>query len=222
MWAQDAAQGSQAQTSQSLPQAPTPTAKSFTLKDYSKPNRAFPNVIASYKSRDVPPPDLVNTPRMDQMMRDGKIYLSMDDAIALSLENNLDIAIARYNLNIADTEILRANAGGTTLGVNFGVVQNTPGGGVGGLSGAVGSGTGGTSAAAGGAGSGTNGLVSSTLGIGAPIPSFDPVLTGTLQMDRAYNLSSSALSGRAVTNNNTGTADVSYQQAFHTGTNFSV
>ena len=48
-------------------------------------------------------------------MRDGKLYLSMDDAIALALENNLDIAIARYNLNIADTDILRAKAGSSIL-----------------------------------------------------------------------------------------------------------
>jgi outer membrane protein TolC len=106
--------------------------------------------------------------------------------------------------------------------VNTGVIQNTPGGGVGGLSGTVGSGTGGTSVAAGGAGTGTNGLVSSTLGIGAPITSFDPSLTASLQMDRAFSLSSSALSGRAVTNNNTGTANLSYQQGFHSGTNLSV
>ena len=71
--------------------------------------------------------------------------LSMDDAIALALENNLDIAISRYNLNIADTDILRARAGDSILGVNAGVVQNTPGGGTGGLSGTVGSGVGGTS-----------------------------------------------------------------------------
>ena len=55
------------------------------------------------------------------------------DAIALALENNLDIAIARYNLNIADTDVQRAKAGAQILGVNLGVVQNTPGGGVGGI-----------------------------------------------------------------------------------------
>ena len=44
-------------------------------------------------------------------MHDGKLYLSLSDAIALALENNLDIAIARYNLNIADTDVLRAKAG---------------------------------------------------------------------------------------------------------------
>jgi outer membrane protein len=207
------------------PQAvPTPARKleHYTPQDYSKSVKPIPNVLAPYEPRHVPEPDLKNAPRIDQLLRDGKIYLSMDDAVALALENNLDLVLARYNLNIADTDLLRARAGSSILGVNTGVVQNTPGGGVGGLSGTVGSGSGGTSVAAGGAGTGTNGLVTSTLGIGAPITSFDPVLTGTLQMDRDYVLSSSALSGKAVTNNNTGIADFAYQQGFHTGTNISV
>jgi len=213
---------------QPLPPAPQATPaqasvhQSYLPQGYSKPAKPFPNVLAPYKPRHVPDPSLTNTPRMDQFVRNGTIYLSMDDAVALALENNLDLELARYNLNIADTDILRARAGSNILGVNTGIVQNTPGGGVGGLSGTVGSGTGGTSVAAGGAGSGTNGLVTSTLGIGPPIPSFDPTLTGTLQMDRAFALSSSALSGRAVTNNNTGTANFSYQQGFHTGTDLSV
>ncbi len=224
LWAQEPAQGSpapssQAQSSQgALPQAPAPAAKSFTLTDYSKANRAFPNVVAPYKSRSVPPPDLVNTPRIEQVMRDGKIYLSMDDAVALALENNLDIAIARYNLNM---DILRTNAGGAILGINSGIVQNTPGGGVGGLSGNVGSGSGGTSVAAGGAGAGVGGLVSSTLGSGPNITSFDPVLTGTLQMDRSYSQSLNIFSNPLV-NQNTGTANFSYLQGFQTGTNLSV
>lgn len=207
------------------PQAaqPQPTSlQHYVSQDYSKPVKPFPSVLAPYEPRHVPNPNMTNTARLSQLMRDGKIYLAMDDAIALALENNLDLVLARYNLSIADTDILRARAGSNILGVNTGVVQNTPGGGVGGLSGTVGSGTGGTSVAAGGVGSGTNGLVSSTLGIGSPISSFDPVLTGTMQMDRDNTLSSSALSGRAVTNSNTGIADFAYQQGFHTGTNFSV
>jgi outer membrane protein len=204
-----------------LPAAPqsAQAQQESVVRDYSKSVKPFPDVLAPYKLRHVPEPNLTNTPRIDQLVRYGKIYLSMDDAIALALENNLDLVLARYNLNIADTDILRARAGSNILGVNTGIVQNTPGGGVGGLSGIVGSGTGGTSVAAGGAGTGTNGLVTSTLGIGPPIASFDPILTGTLQMDRDYVLSSNALSGRAVTNNNTGTADFSYQQGFHSGTN---
>ena len=208
------------------PQAPSSPASSQAqpnaMKDYSKPRPAFPNIFAPYKPEHVPPPNLSNTPRIDQLMHEGKLMLSMDDAVALALENNLDLVIARYNLNIADTDILRSKSGANILGVNTGIVQNTPGGGVGGLSGTVGSGSGGTSVAAGGIGTGTNGLVSSTLGIGSPITSFDPVITGTLQMDRDFALSSSALSGRAVTNNNTGIADVSYQQGFHRGTSLLV
>ena len=49
-------------------------------------------------------------------------------AIAPALENNLDLAIARYNLPIADTDILRAKAGQGLLGVPTGLVQGTPGG----------------------------------------------------------------------------------------------
>ena len=148
--------------------------------------------------------------------------LSMNDAVALAMENNLDIAIQRYNLNIADTDILRAQAGGSTLGVNSGIVSGTPGGGTGGLSGSVGSGTGGTSAGSGGAGTGAGGLVNSTLGSGPAITSFDPVLTGTLQMDRAFTQSSSIFSPIPVANQNTGTANFSYLQGFKTGTNLSV
>ena len=204
------------------PQSAPPSAQQYIPVDYSKPVRSFPNLLAPYKARQVPEADLVNRPRMDQLIRDGKIYLSMDDAVALSLENNLDLELARYNLNIADTDMLRARAGSNILGVNTGIIQNTPGGGVGGLSGAVGSGTGGTSIAAGGAGTGTNGLVSSTLGIGAPITSFDPTISGSFQMDRGNTLATSALSGSAVTNTNTGIADFSYLQGLHTGTNLLV
>ena len=212
----------QSSTPSALPQAPS-NQHEFVVKDYSKPKRAFPNVIAPYTAQDVPPPDLSNTPRIQQLMRDGKIYLSMDDAVALALENNLDIGIARYNLNIADTEILRSKGGANNFfGVNTGIVQNTPGGGVGGLSGNVGSGPGGTSPAAGGIGAGTNGLVSSTLGIGPTITSFDPVITGTVQMDHSNALSTSAFTGVPELEQNTGTYNFAYQQGLGSGTNLSV
>jgi outer membrane protein len=229
LWAQDAqpvpaqSASQQSPSSQALPAAPSAHQHPFVVEDYAKPKRAFPNVIAPYTTRNVPPPDLTNTPRIDQLMRDGKIYLSMDDAVSLALENNLDIGIARYNVNIADTEILRAKGGAENFfGVNTGIVQNTPGGGVGGLSGSVGSGPGGTSAAAGGIGAGTNGLVSTTLGIGPQITSFDPVLSATLQEDHFSGLSSSAFSGAPVLKQNTGTYNFQYLQGLHSGTDLSV
>src|SRR4029077_14706312 len=226
------AQQSPSVPSAPLPQAPQPapvqvqTPGQFGLKDYSKPRSAFPNVSAPYARQPVAPPNLNNTPRVDQLFHDGKIMLSIDDAVALALENNLDIMLARYNLNIADTDILRAKAGDSILGVNAGIVQNTPGGGTGGLSGTVGSGPvgsgpGGTPAGSAGAGTGTNGLVSSTLGIGAPITSFDPVLSSTLQIDHNNILSSSSFAVPS-TAQNTGTADFSYLQGFHWGTNLAV
>src|SRR6266536_2084820 len=141
--------------------------------------------------------------------------------VALALENNLDIAIARYILNIADTDIWRAKAGSATLGVNTGVVQGTPGGtgaGVGTTS--TGGGAGGTTAGTGGAGTGTAGLVSSTLGVGSAVPSFDPVLTGTLQFDRNHSIGSNAFT--TTSEGNTTLANFSYQQGFQWGTNLTV
>src|SRR5882762_9505855 len=122
------------------------------------------NPFSPYTPEHVAEPVLTNSPRLDRLVRDGKLYLSLKDAIYLALENNLDLAIARYNLPIADTDLLRTQAGGSFRGVNTGVVQGTPGGGVGGFgSGAPGAGAGGTTSGAGGAGAGASGLVQSTL-----------------------------------------------------------
>jgi outer membrane protein TolC len=167
-------------------------------------------------------PNLANTSRIDSLMHEGKLYLSLNDAIALALENNLDVAIARYNLNIADTDVLRAKAGANILGVNAGVVQNTPGGGIGGIGASAGASTGGTSLGAGGIGAGTNGLVSSTLGLGPAITSFDPVITGTLQEDHAESVSSSLFNGVPILAQNTGTVNFAYNQGFTWGTNLLV
>ena len=215
-WAQAISSAPSAPSAQkALPSSSQP----FDVEEYSKPRSHFPNPIGPYTARRVAPPNLANTPRIDQFMRDGRLYISMNDAVALALENNLDIAIARYNLNIADTDVWRARAGSSTLGVNNGIVQNTPGGGVGGLGTLVGSGQGGTSVAAGGAGAGSGGLVVSTLGNGPLITSFDPVLTGTLQFDRQEVNCSSPFCGSS---QNTTTGNFAYTQGFQWGTNLSV
>jgi outer membrane protein len=213
---------------QDVPAAPTPQTAPVTLQptvhlqDYSKPRAAFPHFLRPYRAQEVAEPNLGNSARIDSLMRNGKIYLSIDDAVALALENNLDIDIARYNLNIADTDYLRAKSGANILGVNAGIVQNTPGGGVGGLGGTVGSGTGGTTVAPSGVGTGTNGLVSSTLGIGSPITSFDPVLTSTLQLDKNDFESTTIGSLVPVVGQNTYTANLAYTQGFQWGTALSV
>jgi len=220
-WGQQAQRSSQTSPAE-LPETPQPATSAqprFVVQDYSKAKPAFPNVLAPYTSEEVAPPNLSNSPRVEQLMHNGKLMLSLNDAIALALENNMDIAIAHYNLNIADTDILRAKAGSSILGVNAGIVQNTPGGGVGGLGGQVGSGTGGTNIGSGGIAAGTNGLVSSTLGIGSAITSFDPIVTSTLQIDRDNTQSTSVFTPIPILNQNTATADFAYQQGFQWGTN---
>jgi len=200
----------------------SPETRPVPTLNYTQPVSQFPNPIGPYTPRHVNAPNLANTARIDQLMHDGKLYLSLNDAIALALENNLDVAIARYNLNIADTDVLRAKAGASILGVNAGVVQNTPGGGLGGIGATAGASTGGTSLGAGGIGAGTNGLVSSTLGLGPQITSFDPVVTATLQEDHLDSVSSSLFNGVPVLAQNTGTVNFNYLQGFSWGTNVSV
>ncbi len=196
--------------------------------DYSKSASQFPNVVGPYQPRHVPEPNLANSPRIDQLIKEGKLYLSLDDAIALALENNLDLAIARYNLPIADTDILRAKSGAVTRGVNTGLVQGTPGGGVGAIGAggvgatSTGAGAGGTTAATGGAGAGAAGLVSSTLGAGPPIGSYDPILTSTLNIEHLVSPTASPFSGAVTLAQNTGTANFGWTQYLSTGTTYSV
>ncbi len=83
-----------------LPQAPQPKpTEPFFLRDtevdYTKPKSHLWNPIAPYTSTNVPQARLGNTPQLDQLLRDGKIYLSLNDAVTLALQNNYDIEIAR-------------------------------------------------------------------------------------------------------------------------------
>jgi hypothetical protein len=158
-----------------LPQAPPPqhNAHLYSDQDYSRGQKAFPTFWKVWTVRNIPPPNLANSALIDSVIRDGKMYLSLNDAVTLSLENNLDIAIQRYNLSIADTDLLRTSSGAVALGVNAGLVQGTPGGTSGSTSsggtgtsstGATGGGAGGTTIGTGGAGTGAAGLVTSTQG----------------------------------------------------------
>jgi outer membrane protein TolC len=166
---------------------------------------------------------LSNSPRLEQLVRDGKLYLSLKDAIDLALEDNLDLAIARYNLPIANTDILRTQAGGFFRGVNTGVVQGTPGGGVGGFgTGAPGAGAGGTTGGAGGAGAGASGLVQSTLGAGTAVSSYDPAILASIGAEHQTTpLANLQIYGVPSLQLNTGSSTIEFQQAFPTGTSVS-
>jgi outer membrane protein len=206
-----------------FPNVPQPVATvPFDLRssghNFTRGKSFFPNPFGPYTPIDVAPPEFGNTPQLDQLVRDGKIYLSLSDAIMLALSNNYDIAIQRYNLDIADTDILRAKAGSALRGVSAGVVQGTIGGA--GATQLSGGGPGGTSVAAGGSASGASGLVLSTNG-GGPAPEvLDPQLTATIQGERQLSESTSALSPSSSTNTNT--YNFGYTQGFTTGAQLAV
>ncbi|MGE5734396.1 MAG: TolC family protein [Acidobacteriota bacterium] len=185
-----------------------------------KPASHLPNFFAPYTPGQVPEPRVANSGRLDSLLRNGRIMLSLEDAIALALENNLDLAIARYNLAIADTDVLRAKSGNSVRGVATGLVQGTPGGGIGGFgAGAPGAGAGGTSGGAGGAGTGASGLVQSTLGTGAPLESYDPILVASMNIEHSSAPQSNIVTtGVSRFQQNSGIANFSYSQAFATGT----
>lgn len=71
-----------------------------------------------FDPRTVPPVNISNTGRLDSLVRGGNLYLSLNDAVALALENNIDVEVSRYGYLSADANLLSARAGGAG-GVNF-------------------------------------------------------------------------------------------------------
>ncbi len=210
-----------------LPQAPAPkpTEPLFlrdTSIDYTKPKSHFWNPIAPYTAINVPPLELGNVTKLGSLLRDGKIYLSLADAVTLAMTNNFDIAIARINLDIADTDILRAKAGSSLRGVSTGLLTNTIGGTTTTIT--TGGGPGATSTGVGGGGTGVGGIVVSTNG-GGPVPeNLDPVLSGQLeyQAQSAPQLNTLFSGGLSSLNTDTATYNFNYAQGFLTGTQLTV
>jgi outer membrane protein len=174
-----------------------------------------------YQFRQEPPINLGNSGRLDALVRAGQLYLSLQDAVALALENNLDIEIQRYGPRLADSDILRAQAGGLLRGVPTSVAA--------GASSAVAQATGsaGGSAAGGGGGGGGTGTGASTsqaggaviTATGSTIPNYDPVV------NFAYNWGHRSVpqSNAFTTGTNTlvltsSTPNMSIQKGFVTGT----
>jgi outer membrane protein TolC len=221
---------------QSAPEAPAPAASSAptpppTLAQQDQqarlaaitPQQPFHvpmphsyNPLARYRASTAPPLNLTNSPRLENLIRNGKIYVSLNDAIALAIENNLDLAYFRYNFPIAQTDIQRTKAGSPANGVNASVVQSTQGGfnssGVGGGGGST------TSAAA-----GSGGIVTSTLGEGTNVPSFDPFLTFQGYVDHTVvQETNRSQVGVPILKANTIAVQSSFSESFPLGTNLSV
>ena len=170
-----------------------------------------------YKPKTVAPVNLSNSNRLEALLRAGKLYLSLQDTIALALENNLDIELQRYGAQIADAGLLRAKAGGLLRGVTSAVTQ--------GPSSAptqAGQATGITTSAStqtGAAGS-TGTVISQT---GTTIPNLDPVITGFVRSGHASNPQTSTfVTGTNVLVTTNTLANFAYTQGFLTGTNVTV
>ncbi len=201
-----------------LPPEPTPnyTQPLFlhdTSRDFAKPRGYFPNLIAPYEPATVQQPNFLNSQHLDSLIKDGKIYLSLGDAVLLALQNNYDIAIQRLNLDISDTDLLRTKAGQLPQGTPTSLVTNTLGS----------SGSSVTSGAPGGssvAGTGVGGLAVSTSGAGPAPENLDPYLQGTIQFQRQKTPQLNTLfsGGKSSLTTNTDEYNFTYNEGFRSGT----
>ena len=186
-------------------------AKTLNL-DYTRTSW-FPGFWGPYQTPVVPAPRMSNSQLLHSLMSDGKLHLSVEDAIALALENNLDIAVARYNVAFARTDYIRTLSGGAARGVQGANISSALfagalGGGVGGAAGAGGSRAGGFL----GSGGATN--------MGS-VSSFDPFVGMSFGQDASTQpLSSSFIAGSPVVQGHTTSLSGFFGQRFPTGTSY--
>lgn len=208
----DTAQGQTAATTPRAEDQASPP-PDVTAIDYTN-SRSFPNLLSAYSTPYVPETRMTNSARLRTLISDGHLRLSVEDAIALALENNLDIAVARYNLPIAQTDMLRAKAGGAARGVAGAYQSATI------FSGVLGAGVGNT-------GIGNGGGVGGVLGGGTfSVPAAgccDPSIGYSFGWDTAVTpLNYTVLSGIPVESTHSAYSSLGYSQGFLTGTSVTV
>jgi outer membrane protein len=187
-----------------------------TAPEVTAPDGSFAFLTRPYRAWHVPPIDLSNSSRLDALLRAGKLYLSMQDAIALALENNLDIAIQRYGPQIADANILRARAGGFAQGVSTSVTAGPTSAQPGGVAQSGVSGNPSTQANAASPTAVGNTVISQS---GPPIPSLDPALVGSASWaHQSIPEASPFLTGTNELIQRQDLSSFTYQQGFTTGT----
>ena len=196
-----------------------PGAPATALDRFQMPQPPGAWFMRPYRQATVAPINLDNSNRLDSLLRAGIIYLSLDDAIAVALENNLDLELSRYTPQLAQVDLLRAQAGGLLRGVPTAVrastasVQSQV---TGGSTGGAGSGA---SAQSSGDAGGVGGTVITQTGVAIP------TLDGTFFSSATIGHRSSPQSN-TITTGTTALAfdsrqlNVGYQQNFLTGTSF--
>ena len=185
-----------------------------------EPIRASTPILRSYEPAQIPPVRLTNSSRLGSLIRAGMLYLTVQDAIAIALENSIDIEVARYNPIIAEWQLERSRAGGALPGVPSGASQ------VGSV--ASGQGVAGSQAAA-GVTTGTNGTAG-TAASNATVTQIGPIaqtLDPTVQESTVFShqtapQANSVQSILPVLISNTRNSSFTYQQGFLTGGNVTV
>src|SRR5581483_2784573 len=183
----------------------------------------FSGLKRDYLPRYVPPAEFANSNRLDALMRAGRIYLSLQDAIALALENNLDIELARWGPRIAESDQLRASAGSLLRNIDTRVNQGPSSASSGVLAGANALGSSNSNS-----NSDSNGQQGILSGLnvqlaGAAIPNLDPVVYANGQWyHQTSPQTSSVVTGTNFLISQYKTANFGVQQGFLTGTTVSL
>lgn len=209
-------------------------AQSVSVRDTTPPteHRWWGDLTLPYLPSHVRETNFTDSPRLASLLRGGKLYLSLDDAIALAIENNLDVELERYSYPTADSDLLRAQGGGATRGLPL-TVDLLPQG-VGGPQSPL------LNIPAGGStpasvvstqlielsaivpGQTNPSIATGTLSAGTPLPQFDPAITGSLTAQHSSTPEAEQqLAGAAVYTTNTTTGSIGLTEGFSTGTSIS-
>jgi outer membrane protein TolC len=215
-----------------LPAAPQQTSRDRP-RGPEMPQSSGMRFTSPYRARPVSSASFANSARTYALIKAGNMYLSLQDAIALALENNLDIQVQRYNPMIAGTELKRAKGGGVLRGLDYNIRELPQG--VGGPGGPLLT-TLGASASLGQVSAASADLAvinqqQTSLSVqsaipyssGSPIPAYDPFLN--LAIDANHTSTPQTTSFTTGTYNllqNQILGDGSYDQGFSTGTHFSL
>ena len=174
-----------------------------------------PIIERPYKPATIPPIRLNNTDRLQTLIRAGKLYLTPQDAIALALENNIDLEVARYSPLLLEWQLERSQAGGALPGVPSAASQAgavTNGQGVLGSQAAAGVSGGGGSSTGGNAG---NASVSQ---IGPVAQTLDPSFSETSTFAHRTALQANATQSRTLALvDDSRNSSATYQEGFLTG-----
>ena len=195
----------QLQAQQAGRQQPTPATNTFSYEGGS-------SIFKAYSYPYVPPPSLTNSPQINQLIQGNKLELSVNNVLELALENNLNIAVARYQLPLARLDILRAKSGGAARGVQGAVISNAL------FTGALGVGVSGVGGVSGGGGGGfSGGGVTSTSFIGPG----DPVTGVSFGLNYGQTpLNFATVYGISVLGSHTSNYTTFFGKGFFTGTSF--